>query len=139
MKNKKKDTVPSLKPGEYGDRFVGWWKMMQPSWRTTESRAFLPLSREVPSGETWQILRKGGTAGIYIMVMGLSWWVMAQHVERDVNVWSTVDDLTWVIQEMKKDMASPQVSQKRPLDEDTEDECQIRKRYDFGDDIDMKF
>jgi hypothetical protein len=133
MKNKKKDTIPLLKPGEYGERFMGWWKNLQPSWRTTESQPFLPLSHDVPSGETWQIMRKGGTAGIYIVVMGLSWWVMTQHVERDVNVSSIVEDLTWVIKEMKKYMAPPQLSQKRPHDEEDEDEGQRRKRYGFDD------
>jgi hypothetical protein len=133
IKNKKKDTVPLLKPGEFGERFMGWWKLMQPSWRTTESQPFFPLARDVPSDERWQTLRKGGTAGIYITVMSLSWWVMAQNVERDDKVWSMVDDITWVIQEMKKSMVSPQVSQKRPHDEEDEDESQRRKRYDFGD------
>lgn len=66
------------------------------------------------------------------MVMGLSWWVLAQKVKRDVKMWSVVEDLKWVIQEMKKGMASPQLSQKRPRDEDDEDEGQRRKRYDFA-------
>ena len=45
-------------------------------------------------------------AGIYIVVISLSWWVTAQHVELDVDVWPLVNDLSWVIQQMKRDMGS---------------------------------
>ena len=95
---------------------MDWWKTLQPSWRLTHAQVFL-YSRDAPSGETWQDLKKGGSAGIYFVVVGLSWWVKAQHVKHDVNAWSIVDDLTWVIQEMKKDRAftvrataTPQIS-----------------------------
>jgi hypothetical protein len=116
IKSKKKDSVPSLKPGEYGNRFMGWWEKMQPSWRTTGLQAGRTLFRDVPTGETWEVLKKGGTAGIYIVVMGLSWWVIAQRAEIDVNAWSVVDDLMWVIQEMKADRGSPAL--KRAHDEE---------------------
>ena len=75
-----------------------WWKLMQPSWQRNEAN--LPLFRDVPDGETWQTLRKGGTAGIYLIVTSLSWWIKAQHIERDVRVWSAVDNLSWVLQQM---------------------------------------
>ena len=94
-------------------------------------------------GETWQVLRKGGRTGINVVVMGLSWWVMAQHGEHDINVWSIVEDLTWVIQEMKKELASPLTPQKRPCDAEDKGEDQPNKRYDSCDlfitMIDMKF
>ena len=44
--------------------------------------------RNVPQDESWQTLKKGGTAGIYVIVIGLSWWVKAQHTEHDADVWS---------------------------------------------------
>ena len=92
---------------------------MQPDWRKEGES----LVCDVPRGETWQALRKGGTAGMYVIIVGLSWWVKAQLAERDPIAWTVVDDLLWVIQEMKKGMA-PFVSapQKRVHGDDKEDE-----------------
>ena len=57
---------------------------------------------------------EGGTSGIYVVVIGLSWWVKAQHDERDIDAWTLVDDLSWVIQELKRNTGSPvSVPQKR--------------------------
>lgn len=76
------------------------------------------FSRNVPIGETWQGMRKGGTAGIYIVVMALSWWIKAQKAKHDVEVWSTVDELTWVVQQLNRKMVSPiTVPKKRAHDE----------------------
>jgi hypothetical protein len=107
---------------------MGWWKNIQPSWRVSDSEAVQPLFRDVSAAETWQAMKKGGTAGIYTVVMGLSWWIMAQHIERDANAWSIVDDLTWVIQQMKKDMALPIPTQKRAHEGEDDDEGQRVKR-----------
>ena len=54
----------------YGKRFMDWWRLMQPSWRT-DGDGVSPI-RKTPCDETWQVLRKGGTSGIYVVVMGLS-------------------------------------------------------------------
>ena len=96
IRSKKKDDAPLVNAAEYGKRFMEWWKKIQPSWRVSGSEGVLPLFRDVPATETWQAIRKGGTVGVYTIVMGLSWWIMAQRVERDANAWSVVDDVTWV-------------------------------------------
>lgn len=70
--------------------------MMQPSWRKEGD----VLVRGTPEDENWQVLRKGGTAGIYTVIMGLSWWIKAQRDVHDINAWSTVGDLLWVIEQM---------------------------------------
>jgi len=116
---------------EYGNRFIAWWKNLQPSWHKDGSPSSFHLFRDVSTGETWQGLRKGGKTGILFIVMGLSWWVKAQHTEHDANVWSVVDDLRWVIQQMDGDFASLSVPQKRAHDEGDEDEGQRKKRYKF--------
>ena len=71
---------------------------MQPSWQRNEAN--LPLFHDIPDGETWQTLRKGGKVGVYLVVTSLSWWIKAQHIECDVRVWSAVADLSWVLQQM---------------------------------------
>ena len=92
---------------------------MQPSWRNDSE----VLGRDVPQGETWQTLRKGGTAGIYVVVVAISWWIKAQCSERDVNTWTLVDDVSWVIQQMKEDMTPSLFSpHKRAREADSEDE-----------------
>ena len=77
---------------------------------------------DVPQGETWQTLRKGGTAGIYIVIIGLSWLIKAEHLKNaklDTDAWTLVDDIFWVIKQMKKGMGlSEQVSQKCAHDSD---------------------
>jgi hypothetical protein len=92
--------------------------MMQPSWRNQGGQ----LMRDVPQGETWQTLKKGGTAGIYVVIMGLSWLIGAEKSEpskHDTDTWTLVEDISWVIQQMKKGMASKQVEviQKRAHDD----------------------
>jgi hypothetical protein len=85
--------------------------------------------RNVPPGEGWQTLKKGGTSGIYVVVVGLSWWVKAQDTERDADVWALVDDLLWVIQQMKKDMGLIiPLSQKRPRDANADPEVKDSPR-----------
>ena len=88
---------------------------MQPSWR---KEGELPVCI-VPRGETWQMLKKGGTAGIYIVIIDLSWWIKAQHAELDTNAWTLIDDILWVVQQMKQDMgASIPVCKKHACEDD---------------------
>ena len=82
---------------------------------------------DIPMGETWQGMRKGGTAGIYVVVMALSWWIKAQEAERDIEAWATIDDFLWVIEQLnKKAGSSTPVPRKRVRNEsgDGEDKGQ---------------
>jgi hypothetical protein len=63
----------------------------------------LRLSRDAPQGETWQVLRKGGSAGIYFVVMGLSWWIKSEASDRAyADAWMIVQDFRWIIQQMRQ-------------------------------------
>jgi hypothetical protein len=78
---------------------------MQPSWRIQEDGS---LSQQIPQDETWQVLRKGGSAGLYIVIVGLSWWLKCLANGNDHNesahaaAWNIVDDLVWVIRQFNK-------------------------------------
>lgn len=96
---------------------------MQPLWRKNGNGG-----RETPHGESWETLRKGGTAGIYVVVMGLSWWIKAQRVERDAEAWSAVDDVSWAIEEMKKPPKLVLVKRAHNGAEADEDEGQHKKK-----------
>lgn len=112
--------------------------MLQPGWRKDDVRSLvtLVLFRDVPEGENWQGLRKGGTVGFYVVVMALSWWIKAQQTERDAEAWSSVDDLLWVLQQMNQTTVSRTMvsrtpaPKKRARDEGGRDkgEAQRRKR-----------
>ena len=93
IKSKKKDYVPSIIPRCYGPSMTKWWKGLQPLWWAQDDGT---LSCNMPAEENWALLRKGGTAGIYTVVMGLSWWIKAQATQRDADSWIIVHDLTWV-------------------------------------------
>jgi hypothetical protein len=114
--------VPTLDVASYRKIFKEWWANIQPSWRN-EGGTFM---RNVPQDESWQTLKKGGTSGIYVIIVGLSWWVKAQHVERDADVWALIGDLSWVIQQMKKGMGLVQ-KRVRDADDDPEPEGLPRK------------
>ena len=100
---------------------------MQPSWRGNGAS----LIRDVPEDENWKILKKGGTSGMYVVVVGLSWWIETQRTQRDAAAWALVDDLSWVIQQMKKDMNSVLPSARKRVregDTENENEAEPRKR-----------
>jgi hypothetical protein len=125
MKSKKKDLVPSVIPGRYGPVLTRWWKGLQPSWRAQDDGI---LSRNTPTDEKWLLLRKGGSAGIYTIIMGLSWWIKAQATERDAESWLIVDDLTYVIQQMSGTGSGNVTPSKRAREEDTNEENQKSKK-----------
>ena len=100
--------------------------IMHPSWRNQGGQ----LVHDVPQGETWQTLKKGGMSGIYVVIMGLSWLIGAEQSEcskKDTDTWTVVEDISWVIQQMKKGMKSKQIAQKRA--HDGEAEIFTRKTY----------
>ena len=102
--------------------------MMQLSWRNQGGQ----LVRDVLQGETWQTLKKGGTSGIYVVIMGLSWLIepeKSEHAKHETDTWTLVEDISWVIQQMKNGMPTIQVAQKRAHDPDAENFT--RKMYDL--------
>jgi hypothetical protein len=110
---------------------------MQPSWRLFQGLdGSLDLVRETPKAETWQGLKKGGTAGIYIVMMGLSWWVKAQRNKPDPNAWAAVDDLSWVVQQMSNtpDVLTLEKRCHEPESEGEEDneQSEHKRRYVDG-------
>ena len=80
-------------------------------------------------GETWQGLRKGGTSGIYVIVMALSWWIKAQQTERDDEAWSSVDDVLWVLENMNQTAVSHTAApKKRARNEGRRDKAESQQR-----------
>ena len=100
--------------------------MIQPDWCKDEV-ATLIFFRDIPQGENWQGMRKGGTASIYVVVMALSWRIKAQQAEPDAEAWSTIDDVLWVIQQLNQKAVSPTlVPKKRARAEDADGEDKVQ-------------
>jgi ATP phosphoribosyltransferase len=112
--------VPSLEIDAYGKALKEWWVNMQPSWRNQGGQLMCDIP---PEDETWQTLKKGGTSGIYVVIMGLSWLIEAEeseHLKHDTDAWTLVEDISWVIQQMKKGMVVKEAPRKRAHEGDAE-------------------
>jgi len=72
---------------------------MQPSCQIVSDRSF---SKAVPTDETWSNLGKGGSAGLYIVTMALSWWVRVVQGNDDLALWAVVDDVCWVLGQLSE-------------------------------------
>ena len=83
----------------------------------------------ISADEDWVALKKGGTACMHIIIMGLSWWVRAQTTGPDHsnNTWSAVGDLLWVFHEINK-INSPGPSSAKQACDDDEKETQAKKK-----------
>ena len=120
IKSKKKDYIPSVIASRYGPSLMKWWRGLQPSWRDQGENI---LSRDMPTGENWSLLKKGGKAGIYTVVIGLSWWIQSQGMQRDTESWIILNDLTWVLHQMYvTGSGNPVLGKHARSEEDMDDE-----------------
>jgi len=55
------------------------------------------LATDIPADEKWEGLTKGGTAGIYTVIVALSWWIKALGTTADKDAWVAVRDVAWVM------------------------------------------
>jgi hypothetical protein len=90
-----------IKVTEYGQSWWMWWKTLQPKWRDIGEGK---LSREVPEGEEWSQICRGGANGFFMIVLTLGWWIMAadQNTEQrtDENLCLAMEDVEWVLDRM---------------------------------------
>jgi hypothetical protein len=94
----KKDIAPKVRPEVYGKSFLKWWTSLQPNWRKMVDGT---LGNDTPDDEKWGGLMKGGTSGIYTVVIALSWWIKALGTFTcggDASV--TIRDVTWVLEQV---------------------------------------
>jgi len=99
IKSKKKEVPPEVDPDTYGSSFMAWWFAIQPTWRLSDNASFV---YEALPDEDWRLLRKGGSAGLYTVVVALSWWIRAlpSDLPPCLRAWSAVRDVQWVIDQI---------------------------------------
>ena len=87
-----------VKPSAYGIQFMAWWHILQPLWCISSPGVF---GRDVSANKSWVNLDKGGSSGIYIMVVALSWWINAliSNTENS-DAWMIVSNVLWVLQQI---------------------------------------
>ena len=102
---------------------------MQPTWRRVVDGS---LAKDKPDDEKWEGLMKGGTAGIYTVVVALSWWIKAlDNVADGGDALVAVRDVTWVLDQVCETLLSEQGSKSSGLKrgcDDLSEGTQNRKR-----------
>lgn len=120
----------------YAKDYRTWWMYLQPEWR--KEGDVWPMKRDVPDGEQWREIVKGGKNGFYLLLVGLCWWkTMADEVDDGTELRgeldSVVEDVRWVLEKIDEGMASGRIEgpdqtvagKKRAADDD---ETNQRKR-----------
>jgi hypothetical protein len=80
---------------DYATSWQTWWRGLQPEWRRLADGT---LSREVPDeGEEWEAIYRGGANGFFIIVLSISWWVLALDGKADEGLQDVLADTTWVL------------------------------------------
>ncbi|KAF8157394.1 hypothetical protein BJ912DRAFT_1070409 [Pholiota molesta] len=125
IRSKRKNSAPNIVDIEaFAESYLTWWLSLQPEWRTGNSDVggfksieSVSLMVEAPGDEEWQILCKGGSAGIYTVVVALSWWLLKEGLS--ARVLMALEDIKWVVGEMVILIENDQ-SKKRGRKDDTE-------------------
>jgi hypothetical protein len=105
---------------------MAWWIAIQPDWRIADDGSF---NYEAPREEDWSVLHKGGKAGLYTVVVALSWWVRAltPDITPSFRAWGAVADVQWVINQITLKFA-PAGKKRRAEDSGPSDGVK-KKRY----------
>ena len=90
-------SLPHIKkPSEFGAVWTSWWVKMQPAWCGGEF-----LVRTLPTDADWEPILRGGSNGLSMVVMALSWWVHATESNgQDSELLVAIDDVKWVFSKL---------------------------------------
>jgi len=89
----------------YAEAWTNWWTACQPPGRTVAS---WPFGREPLSKDQCSRLLNGGKYGIFLFVMGLSWW--AKSLDPTVSspsLTGAVADTEWVLRQLTNILTTP--------------------------------
>ncbi|KAJ6467619.1 hypothetical protein C8R47DRAFT_990325 [Mycena vitilis] len=90
--------IPNVE--KYGEEWWEWWVDINPAWRQKKR----PMKRG--NGPSWSCLDLNGPNGFLNVLMGLKWW--RDKLEDASPEWEeAVDDVTWVLQQMKECVVLP--------------------------------
>lgn len=97
MKQKRPlSNAPVIDAGEFGAQWQTWWTAMQPEWRTLD--AVWPFPHVIPAEGSWgRLEHSGGSNGMFLVVLTLSWWARAVSQPSDTKFNLAVKDVTWML------------------------------------------
>jgi hypothetical protein len=101
-----------------------WWVKMQPSWRGGES-----LVKTLPEDADWEPVNRGGSNGLSVVIMALSWWVAATKNGGDGSdgkLHTAISDMTWVLSQLIA-AVNPETGTKRGREPSTADEPESKR------------
>lgn len=103
-----------------------WWVKMQPTWRGGER-----LDRTLPTETDWEPILRGGSNGLSMVVMALSWWVraMGSNGHQDTELSVAIDDVKWVLSELVAMLSTANLDtgKKRPREEIAQEELASKR------------
>ena len=82
----------------FATQWKTWWASLQPSVRRVEG-SHTALTRIAPTDRAeWDTLWRGGQCGLFLVIMGLAWWLYAADESGDGlrDVHDAIDDVHWV-------------------------------------------
>ncbi|TFK80100.1 hypothetical protein K466DRAFT_504480, partial [Polyporus arcularius HHB13444] len=87
--------------------FRKWWMRLQPSTRRAPESAW-PMPRVAPpSLDAWSDVRRGGSNGLFMVVMCLAWWTTALGGDADTaDIKEAVGDVVWACEQMAPTLAA---------------------------------
>jgi hypothetical protein len=92
---RKYDTPPNIPDhAKYAAAWWTWWIAHQPEWR--EARKLL---QDTHKGEKWSQLCRGGSNGIFMLILSLSWWLGAIG-EPSADILKAIRDVSWVFDQL---------------------------------------
>ena len=66
-----------------------------------------PPSHDVPTDGGWEVLRRGGINGIFIVIMCLSWWApLALSAAQQAVFAEARDDVIWVAERLLESLSN---------------------------------
>lgn len=86
----------------FGKKWRAWWQMLQPDWRDS-SWPPVQITESDANEKPWRVLDCRGCNGIFMVILSLSWWMLAvaSNSEEDVKtVEMTIKDTKWVLDAM---------------------------------------
>ena len=96
---------------------MAWWIAIQPTWRLANDSSFVYAT---PATEDWRSLHKSGAAGLYTVIVALSWWIKALPLADSlIRAWTAVHDVNWVIDQISEKIGRASPGKKRGCEEPT--------------------
>jgi len=120
--------MPQLKNiKDFGNRWLAWWKAIQPGWRGDE------LSQLVPSDPSWSQLLCGGANGFLVVILALAWWMQGNTSSGGSDLphlKTAVVDVSWTLAQLKIALdAREDQGKKRGIDNADTEELPATKKY----------